>query len=189
MAGPADFYLPGAHNSICDRTGFKVKSTGTRKEWTNSIVRSKSFELRQPQDFLRSKVDRQAVPNPRSEASTTFLGINEAKDALTDPDEGTKSASAVADGGNTGDGTFTGLVADLSADSSYTLSITRVTIASAGDQDPGDKGEWRLVDSNSKFVAVGGIGVAFAGGGLCFTLNEDGSTAFVVGDSFTITVT
>lgn len=189
MAGPADYYLPGAHNKICDRTGYKIKSLDGRKEWTNSIVRSQSFERRQPQDFLRSKVDRQAVTDPRTEAADTILGINEALDFHLDPDESTKSASAVAAGGNTGDGTFLGLVADLSADTSYTLTIQRITRAAADDQDPGDKGEFLLVDSNSDFVALGEIGVFFTGGGLCFTLKEDGSTAFVVGDNFTITVT
>lgn len=71
------YYQPGAHNLICDRTGFKIKSTDARKEWTGAVVRSGSFETRHPQDFLRSKVDRQAVPDPRSEATDTFVATNE----------------------------------------------------------------------------------------------------------------
>ncbi len=185
--GKADFWLPGAHNVLDDRSGFKIKSTDSAKEWTNSIVEKRFFERRNAQDFLRSKVDRQAVPDPRTEGSDTILGINEAHNDLLDPDIGTASASAAADGGNTGDGTFSDLVADLSAESSLTLTVTRVTRAAADDQDPGDKGEFIL--TNSKDAIMGGIGVFFAGAGLCFTLNEDGSTAFVVGDFFVITVT
>ena len=61
------YYLEGAHNVICDRTGFKIKSNTAQKEWTNSLVRSKSFENRNEQDFLRSRVDDQSVSDPRSE--------------------------------------------------------------------------------------------------------------------------
>ncbi len=185
--GRNDYFQPGAHNKIDDRTGFKIKSTQSQKEWTNSIVEDKYFERRNAQDFLRSRVDRQAVPDPRSESTDGFLGLNEAHNDLLDPDIGTASASAVAGGGNTGDGTVDGLVADLSAEASLTLTVTRVTRAAADDQDPGDKGEFTLTNSNSSIF--GQIGVFFAGSGLCFTLNEDGSTAFVVGDTFTITVT
>ena len=187
--GSADYYQPGGHNKICDRTGFKIKATDAQKEWNGLVVRRRSFELRHPQDFLRSKKDHQAVADPRSEATNSFIGTNTVLNVYLDPDTSSASASAAAGGGNTGDGTITGLVADLSADSSYTLTVQRVTRAAEDDQDTGDKGEFRLVDSNSDFVALGQIGVALAGGGLCFTLKENGSVDFIVGDNFTITVT
>lgn len=79
--GRADFLKLGDWNQICDRTGFKVKASGTRKEWNGLIVRRESFEERQPQDYLRSFEDHQAVPDPRSEATDTFLGDNEVKAA------------------------------------------------------------------------------------------------------------
>lgn len=75
--GKADFYKPGDFNRICDRSGFKVKASWTRKEWNNNIVRSKSWEPRQPQDLLRSRPDRQQVPDPRSEATDSFVDTNE----------------------------------------------------------------------------------------------------------------
>lgn len=75
--GHGTYYLPGGHNKICDRTGFKVKSTNTQKEWNNLIVRRQSFELRQPQDLLRSKPDRQHVNDPRTESEDNFLGDND----------------------------------------------------------------------------------------------------------------
>lgn len=75
--GHADHYVPGAHNKICDRTGFKIKSGEAQKEWNNHIVRRLSFEMRQPQDLLRSRPDRQQVADPRSEATDVFLGTND----------------------------------------------------------------------------------------------------------------
>lgn len=72
--GSADYYKPGAFNRICDRTGFKVKSTDTRKEWTNAIVRSESWEERHPQDFVRGKKDNQSVPDARSRQPDVFVG-------------------------------------------------------------------------------------------------------------------
>lgn len=71
------YYLPGAYNLICARTGRKIKSTDAKKEWTNQVVRTQSWEARHPQDLLRSRPDRQQVPDPRSEATDAFLGTND----------------------------------------------------------------------------------------------------------------
>ena len=67
----------GYYNQICDRTGFKVKSDKTKKEWTHNIVRTKDWEERQPLDFLRAIRDHQAVANPRSESEDDFLDPTE----------------------------------------------------------------------------------------------------------------
>lgn len=75
--GSADYFLPGAYNCICDRTGFKIKSTNVRKEWTGDTVRIKSWEPRHPQDLIRSVPDRQDVPDPNPEPEHTFLSDNE----------------------------------------------------------------------------------------------------------------
>ena len=77
--GKADFWLPGAYNQICDRTGFKVKSTHTQKEWTGQTVRTQSWEERHPQDLIRSVQDHQDVDDPNPEAADKFLGDNEVK--------------------------------------------------------------------------------------------------------------
>jgi|DEB0MinimDraft_3_1074331.scaffolds.fasta_scaffold00492_8 hypothetical protein len=58
-------YIHGAHNVICDRSGFKVKSTEVRKEWNHSVVRKEDFEHRHPQDYVRGVRDIQSVPDPR----------------------------------------------------------------------------------------------------------------------------
>lgn len=68
-------YKPGSFYRICDRTGFAVRAEETRKEWTNEIVRSRSWEARQPQDFVRGRRDDQTVPQPRPRAADGFLGV------------------------------------------------------------------------------------------------------------------
>ncbi len=75
--GTADYHKPGANNSICDRTGFKIKSTNIRKEWTGQSVRTQSWEPRHPQDLIRSIPDRQDVEDPNPESEDTFLAVGE----------------------------------------------------------------------------------------------------------------
>lgn len=75
--GKADFFRLGDWNRICDRTGFKIKASQTRKEWNNQIVRKESWEPRHPQDLIRSKPDRQQVEDPRTERADYFLNTNE----------------------------------------------------------------------------------------------------------------
>ena len=58
-------YVPGDFYRICDRTGFKIRSGKTKKEWNGRIVRKESWEPRQPQDLVRGIADYQAVPEPR----------------------------------------------------------------------------------------------------------------------------
>lgn len=77
--GRADFYLSGGYNQIDDRTGFKVKNTWTRKEWTGNTIRTQSWEERHPQDLIRSVQDRQHVDDPNPEAADNFLTDNEVK--------------------------------------------------------------------------------------------------------------
>jgi hypothetical protein len=73
---PADlFYKPGSFWRIDDRTGFKVRAEHTRKQWNNIIVRERSFEERQPQDFVRGRRDDQTVPEPRPRQVNQFLGV------------------------------------------------------------------------------------------------------------------
>lgn len=68
-------YRPGDFYRICERTGFKVYASETRKEWTGRFVRRESYERRQPQDFVRGLTDRQVVVDPRPEPSVdNFVG-------------------------------------------------------------------------------------------------------------------
>jgi len=76
-----DEYVHGAHNVICDRSGFKVKSTDVRKEWNRSVVRKEDFEHRHPQDFVRGVRDDQSVPDPRPGAPDAPTHSNTTLDA------------------------------------------------------------------------------------------------------------
>lgn len=67
-------YVGGEFYRICDRTGFKIRDTRTRKEWTNRIVRGASFEPRQPQDFVQGVTDNQTVEDPRPRQINQFQG-------------------------------------------------------------------------------------------------------------------
>ena len=75
--GAADFHKPGSYNQICDRTGFKIKDTWSRREWTGSTVRTQSWEERHPQDLIRSIPDRQDVEDPNPEAADNFLAVGD----------------------------------------------------------------------------------------------------------------
>ena len=75
--GTADYLKLGAWNNICDRTGFKVKSTRSRREWTGNTVRNQSWEERHPQDLIRSIPDRQDVEDPNPEQTDTFLAVGD----------------------------------------------------------------------------------------------------------------
>lgn len=67
-------YIPGSFYRICERTGYKVRADKTSMEWTGEIVRNKSWEPRQPQDFVTGVRDDQTVPNPRPRSIDQFIG-------------------------------------------------------------------------------------------------------------------
>lgn len=67
-------YVPGSFYRICDRTGFKIRADTTRAEWTTRIIRTKSWEARQPQDFVRGVADPQYVPDARPRQQDVFIG-------------------------------------------------------------------------------------------------------------------
>lgn len=60
-------YRRGGFWRIDDRTGFRVRADRTVKEWDNQIVAREDAEARHPQDFVRSRRDNMAVPDPRPE--------------------------------------------------------------------------------------------------------------------------
>ena len=63
---PADrFYVPGSFWRVDDRSGFKVRSYKTQKEWNGFIVDRRIWEARQPQDFVKGVKDDQTVPEAR----------------------------------------------------------------------------------------------------------------------------
>ena len=66
-------YNKGEWDAICDACGQKFKSSELRKRWDGLMVCHKDYEVRQPQDFVRAKVDIQAVPWTRPEPSDGFV--------------------------------------------------------------------------------------------------------------------
>lgn len=68
-------YRPGDFLRDCDRCGSTVYASETRKQWDGLIVCSIGcFEERHPQDFVRGRVDRQNVPDPRPPGVNRFVG-------------------------------------------------------------------------------------------------------------------
>lgn len=90
------------------------------------------------------------------------------------------SAAAVAGASNTGNGTMGTIT--VSAHARVGQYILRITAAST------NAGSFELRNAAGATVGTGNVASAFVGAGLAFTL-ADGSTDFVVGDTFTITVT
>lgn len=67
-------YVPGEFYRICDRTGFKIRDTKTRKEWTGLYVRDQSWEPRNAQDFVTGVRDDQTVWDARPRQTNVFVG-------------------------------------------------------------------------------------------------------------------
>jgi hypothetical protein len=72
MSGPA--YIAGDFWRICDRCGFKVRSSETSRTWDGLYVCREDFETRHPQDFVRGRKDDQSVPDPRPEPVDNVIG-------------------------------------------------------------------------------------------------------------------
>lgn len=67
-------YRPGDFWRIDDRTGSKVRSSDTVKQWDGLIVHRDEFEERHPQDFVRGRIDKQRVHDPRPEPTDNIIG-------------------------------------------------------------------------------------------------------------------
>jgi hypothetical protein len=90
------------------------------------------------------------------------------------------TGTATAGGSNSGNGVMGAVtVAGAVKAGNYAVKITKAA-ANAGD--------FEVYDPSGDLVGLGTVAVAFAGGGLSFTL-ADGSADFIVGDSFAIAVT
>jgi hypothetical protein len=70
--GKADFYKDGDWNGVCDYCGFKFKFSNLKKTWDGYYTCSRCWEPRQPQDFVKGKIDDQSVSVSRPDSSPTF---------------------------------------------------------------------------------------------------------------------
>ena len=66
-------YDKGNWLAICDDCGQKFKANILKLRWDGLMVCPADWEPRQPQDFVRAKIDIQAVPWSRPEASDYFI--------------------------------------------------------------------------------------------------------------------
>ena len=73
--GKADFLRVGDYNGICDSCGQKFKFSQLKLRWDGLYVCTvnRCFEIRQPQDYVRGVMDRQAVPISRPDAPPVFI--------------------------------------------------------------------------------------------------------------------
>jgi hypothetical protein len=70
----------GTWNVICDQCGVKRKADQVCKRWDGLVVctpatRPGCFEHRQPQDFVRARIDDQTVPFKRPESTDQFVDV------------------------------------------------------------------------------------------------------------------
>jgi hypothetical protein len=75
LQGPNDYLKLGDWNALCDVCGFKFKASQLRRRWDNYMVCSADFEERQPQDLIRLRPDRQAVPWARPVPEDQFVTV------------------------------------------------------------------------------------------------------------------
>lgn len=70
-------YKPGDHLVTCDRCGFTIYGSESKKTWDGLIVCPDDWEPRHPQDFVRAKPDNQSVADARPAPEPYYLGANE----------------------------------------------------------------------------------------------------------------
>lgn len=72
---------------ICQRTGFKLRPrhdrlSKIRTEWTGYGVRMESLDMRNAQDLIRSKPERQGGPQYPEIDTDTFISVDVSPDDL-----------------------------------------------------------------------------------------------------------
>ena len=75
----SNYFSPWDSNTICDRTGAKVKMSQVQREWNGVYVIPEVFNTRQPQDFPVTPQKQVTYPNARSEqveAEGTVAGFD-----------------------------------------------------------------------------------------------------------------
>lgn len=97
------------------------------------------------------------------------------------PNQTAFAAVGAARAGNTGNGTIT-------ANPVVSAGVRAGVYTVIMDEPGTNVGHFRVEDPDGVLVGEGDVAVAFAGGGLAFTV-ADGATDFVAGDGFNITVT
>ena len=69
-------YISGQWWIICDVCGKKIKSGKSRHRWDGFVVCEDDWEERQPQDFVKARVDKISVSFTRPRPVDVFVIIN-----------------------------------------------------------------------------------------------------------------
>ena len=69
-------YISGQWNVICDSCGRKIKSGIAKLRWDGFIVCPEDYEMRHPQDFVKSQTDKISVPFTRPIPTEVFIAVN-----------------------------------------------------------------------------------------------------------------
>ena len=67
-----NYYLSGDHNVICDVCSRKIKMSEAKLRWDGFLVCKDDFEMRHPQDFIRSRQDKISVEISRPRPVDVF---------------------------------------------------------------------------------------------------------------------
>lgn len=67
-----NYYKAGDWLACCDICGFRFKSSELRKNWKNEMVCKEDYELRHPQEFIRVRPEKIAVPWARPETDLSI---------------------------------------------------------------------------------------------------------------------
>ena len=84
-----EYYKKGDWNAVCDVCGFRFKASQLRRRWDGLMTCKDDWEIRQPQDLLRSKQDHQAVPWTRPEPTDTYIQYSRTASYALNPDGST----------------------------------------------------------------------------------------------------
>lgn len=71
-------YDKGDWIALCDVCGRKYKASNLKKRWDGLMCCDDDWEIRQPQDFVRSIADTQIAPWLRSEPANSFVAVTQA---------------------------------------------------------------------------------------------------------------
>ncbi len=70
-------YVRGQWKAVCDVCGQRFDNIDMQKRWDGLMVCKRDWEPRQPQDFVRAKVDIQSLPWTRPESTEyTFIPVS-----------------------------------------------------------------------------------------------------------------
>jgi hypothetical protein len=75
LLGEKDHLVLGDHNALCDVCGFKFKASELKRRWDGYMVCDADYEQRHPQDLIRLRPERTAVPWSRPYPTDQFVTV------------------------------------------------------------------------------------------------------------------